>query len=160
MRGCSRSSPRGRRPRLPGGHGTAAPPPRPPPVGRFAQGGRRIGGRSASKIGSSTSIAAIMQIRSRTVEICARGGRAVQPSPAPRPGEAPAGRSAIRGLWRARLDGGAAVYCLAAKAIPTRDEPPKMKSIPMIRPRTQKAARGSSQQDDSGHQQVNDSIDE
>src|SRR6201987_1463716 len=35
------SSPRGRRRRLPGNHGTAAPPPRRLPVGRFAQRDRR-----------------------------------------------------------------------------------------------------------------------
>src|SRR5215211_1524289 len=35
----SRSSPRGRRLRLPGGPGTAALPPRPPPAGRFARDG-------------------------------------------------------------------------------------------------------------------------
>src|SRR5229473_1134647 len=37
---CSRSSPRGRRQRLPGGRETATLPPRPPPVGRFARDGR------------------------------------------------------------------------------------------------------------------------
>src|SRR2546422_9425239 len=37
----TRSSPRGRRRRLPGGHETAVPPPRPPPAGRCGPAGRR-----------------------------------------------------------------------------------------------------------------------
>jgi hypothetical protein len=41
INGCSRSSPRGRRQRLPDGLGTAALPPRSPPAGRFARDGTR-----------------------------------------------------------------------------------------------------------------------
>src|ERR1700730_1819513 len=53
------------------GHGIAALPPRPPPVGHCARDGRRtvLVGDRLPKIGSSTSIAAVMQTRSRKVEM-------------------------------------------------------------------------------------------
>src|ERR1700691_3857393 len=64
------SSPRGRRPPLPDGRETAALPPRPPPVGRFAWGGRRrvrMGGRLRRSAPAPASL--LSQTRSRKVEM-------------------------------------------------------------------------------------------
>jgi hypothetical protein len=68
-RECFRSSPRGRHRRLPGGHGLAALPPRPPPVARCAQDGRHtvlVGGRLQRSVPAPASLPSCRPDRARS----------------------------------------------------------------------------------------------